>query len=333
MARRDRARPPPTPGSPGPPAVDSIRVVSSLSWRYRNPAWLLAERLGQSPPRARRTRRPAATRPQSLVNTTALEILAGELDVAVLAGGEAWRTRMRARKAGADLDWPKAPERRSRRSMIGDELDMTHPAEAERGDRTCRCRCTRCSRRRSAPRPGATPDEHLVAHQRAVVAVQRGRRRQPVRVDPRRARPPRRSARVAPQQPDDRLPVPKYMNSNNDVDMAAALIMCSVERGRGARRRRGPLGVPARRAPTATSTPYVSQPLDVRRARRRSSSAGGGRSSSPASASTTSPSSTCTRASRRPCSSARAVARARPRRASSPAPAGCRSPAGRGTTT
>ena len=28
------------------------------------------------------------------------------------------------------------------------------------------------------------------------------------------------------------LPYPKYMNSNNDVDMSAALIMCSVERAR-----------------------------------------------------------------------------------------------------
>ena len=29
------------------------------------------------------------------------------------------------------------------------------------------------------------------------------------------------------------FPYPKYMNSNNDVDMGAAIIMCSVERGPG----------------------------------------------------------------------------------------------------
>ena len=34
--------------------------------------------------------------PQALVNATARQILAGELDVAILVGGEAWRTRMRA---------------------------------------------------------------------------------------------------------------------------------------------------------------------------------------------------------------------------------------------
>ena len=37
--------------------------------------------------------------PQSLVNVTALDIQAGRLDVAILSGGEAWRTFMRARKA------------------------------------------------------------------------------------------------------------------------------------------------------------------------------------------------------------------------------------------
>ena len=44
--------------------------------------------------------------------------------------------------------------------------------------------------------------------------------------------------------PDNRmigLPYPKYMNSNNDVDMTAAINMCSVERARS-------LGVPEDRS-------------------------------------------------------------------------------------
>ena len=39
---------------------------------------------------------------------------------------------MRARKTGAILDWAKAPEEVPP-VMLGDELDMTHPAESERG--------------------------------------------------------------------------------------------------------------------------------------------------------------------------------------------------------
>ncbi len=99
------------------------------------------------------------------------------------------------------------------------------------------------------------------------------------------------------------FPYPKYMNSNNDVDMGAAIIMCSVE---AARR----LGVPEDRwvfphsGPTATST--RSSPTATRSpVLRRSSSVARRPSSSRASASTTSQSSTSTRASRQRCSSAR----------------------------
>ena len=48
--------------------------------------------------------------------------------------------------------------------------------------------------------------------------------------------------------PDNRmigLPYPKYMNSNNDVDQAAALLMCSVGTGPQPGRARGALGLPA----------------------------------------------------------------------------------------
>ena len=68
--------------------------------------------------------------PQSLVNATSLDIQAGELDVAILTGGESWRTFMRARKAGVTLDWPKAPEG-DEPVMIGEELD-DEPAGGDR---------------------------------------------------------------------------------------------------------------------------------------------------------------------------------------------------------
>ena len=52
--------------------------------------------------------------------------------MAILAGGEASRTRKRARANGVDLDWPKAPEGSLPRS-IGKDVVMNHPAEIERG--------------------------------------------------------------------------------------------------------------------------------------------------------------------------------------------------------
>ena len=163
-------------------AVDSIRVVSLLSYRARNPALLVAERLGIAAAETAYTTAGGNT-PQSLVNRTALDIAAGRADLVVLAGAEAWRTRMQARKAGTRFEWPKAPED-APPVVIGDELEMTHPAEAAKGiylpvqvypmfETAIRAaggaRLTITSRRR-----------------RAVVALQPGRRGQPARLDPRR---------------------------------------------------------------------------------------------------------------------------------------------------
>jgi acetyl-CoA C-acetyltransferase len=92
---------------------------------------VLARRLSLSPTELAYTSAGGNT-PQTLVNLTALDVLAGKLDAAVLVGGEAWRTRMRARKTGAILEWEKAPDEEVP-VLIGKDLEMTHPAEAERG--------------------------------------------------------------------------------------------------------------------------------------------------------------------------------------------------------
>ena len=75
---------------------------------------MIAERLGQSPRELAHTTSGGNT-PQTLVNTTSQEILAGDLDVVALTGGEAWRTRMRARKQNAMLDVADRARRTSRR--------------------------------------------------------------------------------------------------------------------------------------------------------------------------------------------------------------------------
>ena len=82
-------------GLDGPPNADVVRVVSIIGWRYRNAPRFLAERLGIEDARLGETT-PGGNSPQALVNSTALDILAGDVDVAVLAGAEAFRTYMRA---------------------------------------------------------------------------------------------------------------------------------------------------------------------------------------------------------------------------------------------
>ena len=112
-------------------------------------------------------------------------------------------------------------------------------------------------------------------------ALQRGRRRQPGGVDPRRQVGRGDPHHVGQQPHHRRCPYRKYMNSNNDVDMGAAIIIVLGRGGRAPRRRRGPLGVPAlrHRLPRA---PVRLQPRHVRphaghRARRQAGARAGRR--------------------------------------------------------
>ena len=209
-----------------PSNVDSMRVVSLLSYRSRNPAWLLTEQLGISA-REHAYTTVGGNTPQSLVNRTALDIAGGRADLVVLTGGEAWRTRMQARKAGTRHTWPVAPEDQPP-VIIGEELEMTHPAEMAKGvylpvqvypmfDTAIRAAL------------GRSPDEHL-----ATIAALWSRFSHVAADNPyawlREPRSPEEIATVTPQNRIIGLPYRKVMNSNNDVDMGAALIMCSVER-------------------------------------------------------------------------------------------------------
>jgi acetyl-CoA C-acetyltransferase len=215
-------------GLAGPPSVDSIRVVSLFSWRYGNPAWLLADRLGLTPKELAYTSAGGNT-PQTLVNKTALDLAAGRLDAAILVGGEAWRTRMRARRTGAALDWAKAPDDREP-VMIGADLDMTHPAEAERGiDLPVQIYPMFETAIRAAA--GRSPDDHLVAISELWAAFSEVAAKNPFAW----SRDVKSAEEIRAVTPSNRLvglPYRKYMNSNNDVDMAAAVIMCTVETAR-----------------------------------------------------------------------------------------------------
>ncbi len=123
-------------GLDGPPAADSVRVVNILGWRFRNAPRFLAQRLGLGGPDQAGIELAESTAggnsPQSLVNATAAEILDGKVDVAILAGAEAFKTFMRARKQDITLNWPKAADDDLPR-YIGKRLNMNLPEERDRG--------------------------------------------------------------------------------------------------------------------------------------------------------------------------------------------------------
>jgi len=215
-------------GLDGPPAAQSVRVVQLLSWRYGNPARLLADRLGIAPDELALTT-PGGNSPQALVNRTALDIQSGDLDVAVLVGGEAWRTRMRARRAGVDLDWPRAdPD--DAPLVLGEDFTMNLQEEIDRGVfmPVQVYPMFETALRAAAGRSIDDHRDHLGRLYSGLSNVAAGNPNAWIR-DAKSAEEittPTRTNRMIG------LPYPKLLNSNNDVDMAAAVIMCSVEAAR-----------------------------------------------------------------------------------------------------
>ncbi len=216
------------------PNVDSLRVVGFLSWKYRDPARFVADELGISTKETVITSM-GGNSPQSLVNATALEIQSGSFDLVVLCGGETSRTRKRARAANIDLPWPDVPEDVAPTRVMGEELVMNHEYEI--------------SRRIVAPVQvypifesalRASAGRSIADHNRRI--AQLWSRFSAVAADNPYAwiRTPMTPEEILTAGPRNRmigLPYTKVMNSNNDVDQSAAIIMCSVERAKS-------LGIP-----------------------------------------------------------------------------------------
>lgn len=218
-------------------ATDSVRVVKMLSWRYRDPGALVAARVGATPRQTMYSTDGGQT-PQALLNRTALDIAAGDLDVALVCGGEAWRTRQSYRRRGEKPPWTPldregvAP---ATAEVFGSELDMVDAAEAARGlllpvqmyaifEVALRAAAGRsvADHRDRLGRLWSGFSEIAAANPHAWV---------------RHAMSP---DEVVTQTPTNRLvgyPYTLVMNSNNNVEQAAAVLVCSVERAEA-------LGVP-----------------------------------------------------------------------------------------
>ncbi|MEY2405423.1 MAG: acetyl-CoA C-acetyltransferase, partial [Acidimicrobiaceae bacterium] len=207
-------------------AVDSVRVVSLLSWRYRDPGALVAERIGASP-RETAVTTPGGNSPQSLVNRTALDIAAGRNDVVLIGGAEAWRTRMAFRSTGDRPDWTQQPESVPEADVIGDEFTMTHPAEMNRGI-IMPVQVYPLFEQALRAAAGRSIDDHLVR-----ISELWSRFSEVAANNPNAwSQTAYTAEQIRTPGPDNRwigFPYPKLMNSNNNVEQGAALLMCSVE--------------------------------------------------------------------------------------------------------
>jgi acetyl-CoA C-acetyltransferase len=211
--------------------VNVIGVAAIGSWRYADPGALLGRRLGIEP-RATLLTTVGGNSPQLLCNELGTRIQRGELDVALVGGGESMHTRWRARREPrVELTWETGDDAPCD-WVIGDtrpgssDYEMAHTAIAPPLVYPLFETALRAAN-------GRTVD----AHQRHVSEVWS-------RFAAVAAENPNAWSRTAYSptdirtvSPDNRMvcfPYPKRMCANIDVDQAAALILCSYETARAA---------------------------------------------------------------------------------------------------
>ena len=208
-------------------AADVIGVVPVVSWRYYDPAALVADAIGATPSN-RWYPAMGGNTPQKLVNKAAASIQAGNAEIALVCGGEAYRTRQSLRRTGGRPDWTE--QRADDRPTWGDaqNLDMAHPAEMAQGiflptqlyplfESALRHRAGRTAAEQTAV------IAELWAGFSAVAA------KNPYAVD----RTQYSAAEIATVDDRNRMigfPYTKHMVSNPDIDAATGLVMCSAAR-------------------------------------------------------------------------------------------------------
>lgn len=207
--------------------VDTVAYVAPLSWPYRDPARLVAERIGAGEARSALTT-PGGNSPQALVHWAADEVVAGRADLVLLGGAEAWRSARSRRKAGEETGWTVQGAEVTPDVGVGADLDMIGPAEAAVGlglpiqvypmfDVALRA-----------------AEGWSVAEHRARIGTLYARFSEVAAAHPHAWNRTRyTAAEVIEPSADNRLvgfPYTKRVNSYEMVDQGAALVLCSVER-------------------------------------------------------------------------------------------------------
>ena len=206
--------------------VESVRVIRGV-WRYKHPAGYVAAKIGV--PGVETVGSPyGGNMVQSVVNQSALDILRGDKSLIVITGAENGNSQAKARKAGVELTVTETNGDYSR--MIGQEEPMSAEAEQARG---LRQPIQFYPMFENAIRHHR--GESIEAHRIRVSELWAGFSRVAGENPHAWIKTPVDAETIRTPAPTNRMisfPYPKLMNSNNAVDMGAALIMCSVAKAR-----------------------------------------------------------------------------------------------------
>ena len=210
--------------------IDALHVLRSLSNREPNPGRSIARELGLDV-RITGLTPHGGNLPQSLVNYSALAIARGEIDMVVLTGGEASRSRRRAKQSEVQPQWISAsPESLADETpmAVGDELVMNHEAELAL---KIALPIQIYPMFETALRAAA---QRSVQDHQQLISELWSRFSNVAENNPNawlhKSYTPEQIRTASPTNRMIGFPYTKLMNSNNDVDMSAALILCSVER-------------------------------------------------------------------------------------------------------
>jgi len=206
-------------------AADTVWIVMMLSWRYSDPGALVAARLGAEP-RDTAVSPMGGNEPQGIVAQACRDIAAGERDVVLIGGAEAWRSR--GNPGGETLGWTPYDREAPRARRTGEEAPLNHPAETARGIvmPTQIYPLFEQAFRHAQGRPVA---EHM-----AGVSRLWSRFSEIAAANPhawiQQAMTPEEVGTASPSNRWISWPYTKVMNSNNAVEQAAGVILMSAER-------------------------------------------------------------------------------------------------------
>lgn len=105
-------------------SVDTVAVIRIVSWRYHDPAALVAAQLGIDPCRTIETD-DGGNYPQTLLNRACREIAAGASDGWLIGGAETWRNR----SAGPDHGWTVQDSEVAPTEEVRNAEKLFHPGE------------------------------------------------------------------------------------------------------------------------------------------------------------------------------------------------------------